>query len=315
MAERFDSWLDCISRMVAPVKVTCNDPADFRGEIRLMNLGAVHISSQRVSSCEGHRTSRMIRQSDPELFQLVLQSRGGTAITQDRRTVLMRPLDLTLYHTSRPYHVRTGADEDAHGIMVVFPGSLLPLPLDKVERLTATPFSGSEGVGALLSGFLTRLTTGTDQYGIPDLLRLGTTLIDLLTVMLAHRLDADRAVPPTTHQHALLLRIHAFIQQHLADPCLSPAMIATACGVSLRYLQRLFQTQDTTVAGWIRSQRLERCRRDLADPAHRHRPIYAIAAQWGFTAATHFTRVFQTAYGLTPQDYRRHTTNSAAYCL
>jgi AraC-like DNA-binding protein len=32
-------------------------------------------------------------------------------------------------------------------------------------------------------------------------------------------------------------------------------------------LHRLFETQETTAAEWIRHRRLDRCRRDLLDPA------------------------------------------------
>ena len=35
------------------------------------------------------------------------------------------------------------------------------------------------------------------------------------------------------------------------------------------------------VAEWIRQRRLSRCRRDLLDPSHAARPLYATAAQWG----------------------------------
>ena len=60
-----------------------------------------------------------------------------------------------------------------------------------------------------------------------------------------------------------------------------------------------------TVAGWIRSRRLERCRRDLADPSLAARPVAAIAARWGFSSAADFSRAFRTAHGVPPAEYRR----------
>jgi AraC-like DNA-binding protein len=51
-------------------------------------------------------------------------------------------------------------------------------------------------------------------------------------------------------------------------------------------------------------QRLGRSRRELTDPMSDDRPIHAIAARWGFPTASHFTRVFRSAYGLSPQEYR-----------
>ena len=52
--------------------------------------------------------------------------------------------------------------------------------------------------------------------------------------------------------------------------------------MSVRSLHQLFHDEGLTVAGWIRQRRLERCRRDLADPGLAARPIAAIAAQLGF---------------------------------
>jgi transcriptional regulator GlxA family with amidase domain len=61
------------------------------------------------------------------------------------------------------------------------------------------------------------------------------------------------------------------------------------------------------VAGWIRTRRLERCRRDLLDPAQATRPVAAIAARWGFRSAIHFSRVFRATCDVPPHEYRlRH---------
>jgi AraC-like DNA-binding protein len=165
---------------------------------------------------------------------------------------------------------------------------------------------GRTGIGALLSEFLTRLLSDTDLYQISDAPRLGSILIDLLAALLIHH-SGDAAAEPRSHHHRTLLpRIHAFIQQNLADPHLTPTTIAAAHNISTRTLHRLFQTQDSTIAEWIRARRLDRIRRDLTDPLLEGRPIHAIAARWGFTDPTHFTRAFRAAYNLTPQTYRAH---------
>jgi AraC-like DNA-binding protein len=79
---------------------------------------------------------------------------------------------------------------------------------------------------------------------------------------------------------------------------------ATAHHISLRYLHKLFEGQPTTASGWIRQRRLERCRRDLLDPALGDRSVGAIAARWGLIDAAHFSRLFRAAYGLPPGEYR-----------
>ena len=129
-------------------------------------------------------------------------------------------------------------------------------------------------------------------------------MLDLLAVALGSRLDRAEELPPETRQRALVLRIRAFIEEHLGDPELTPGMVAAAHYVSVRYLHKLFETEFATVAEWIRRRRLERCRRDLLDPALQALPVNAIAARWGLLNAAHFSRAFRAAYGAPPQEYR-----------
>lgn len=170
--------------------------------------------------------------------------------------------------------------------------------------LTGERIPGDRGSGALVSSFVRQVVGHLDDLGAGDGTRLGTAVVDLLTVALASRLDRDGQVPPDTAQRAMLLRLHTFIEERLGDPSLSPATVAAAHHISPRYLYKLFSTQGQGVADWIRRRRLERCRRDLLDPALWARPVAAIGARWGITNAAHFSRLFRAAYGLPPGEYR-----------
>jgi AraC-like DNA-binding protein len=134
---------------------------------------------------------------------------------------------------------------------------------------------------------------------------LAVAALEVLATRLAPDLDDGHAVPPVVHRQSLLARIHAFIESHLGDPELSPAAVAAAHHISLRYLHKLFEPGSHGVAGMIRQRRLERCRDDLLDPGRVDRPVAAIAARWGFSSAAHFSRVFREAYGLPPAEFRR----------
>jgi AraC-like DNA-binding protein len=135
--------------------------------------------------------------------------------------------------------------------------------------------------------------------------RLCTVMMDLVTAAVAERAGQIEAQPIESRERTLLLRIHAFIEEHLGEPDLSPPAVAAAHHISVRYLYRLFEAQDTSVAAWIRQRRLERCRRDLADPALVTVPVGSVAARWGVPDAAHFSRLFRQAYGLPPAEYRR----------
>jgi AraC-like DNA-binding protein len=116
------------------------------------------------------------------------------------------------------------------------------------------------------------------------------------------------ALAPAGHRRqaasSLLRQIHAFIDQNLTDPDLTPAAVAAAVHISPRYLYQLLARQKVAAAALIRDRRLQACREDLADPAMREYPVSAIAARWGFSSAAHFSRVFRGVYGITPGQYR-----------
>ncbi|WP_069766747.1 helix-turn-helix domain-containing protein [Streptomyces sp. LUP30] len=56
---------------------------------------------------------------------------------------------------------------------------------------------------------------------------------------------------------------------------------------------------------WIRAQRLECARRDLANPNLSFTPVHTTAAtRWGLVRASDFTRAFRRAFGVSPIEYR-----------
>ncbi|MEU5520635.1 helix-turn-helix domain-containing protein [Streptomyces sp. NPDC047860] len=313
VTERFGSWHDMTARALIPNTIRSDHEADFRASAHMLNLGGVQVSTLVYPSLETRRSVRMIRRSDPGSYQLMLTLRGGHRLLQAGLDTTGGPGDVMLYDTSRPWHGWAGAGQGTvEGVLVQFPRALLPLPADKLDRLTAVRLPGREGVGAVLSGYLTQLTASATAYTAGDGAHLATCTLDLLTAFLAHHLDAGASVPPQAHRRALLLEIRGFIERHLGDPGLSPASVAAAHSISLRSLHRLFQDQELTVAGWIRARRLEHCRRDLTDPLLSSRPVHAVAAAWGFTDPSHFSRAFRAAYGVPPGDYRHQAHPSTA---
>ncbi|WP_307136013.1 helix-turn-helix domain-containing protein [Streptomyces aurantiacus] len=90
----------------------------------------------------------------------------------------------------------------------------------------------------------------------------------------------------------------------LTDPDLSPAALARELRVSVRTLQRAFAATETSVTAYIRHQRLERARIELAAPCNRP-TIADLAAHWQFADSSHFIRTFKKQYGQTPTQYAR----------
>jgi AraC-like DNA-binding protein len=251
---------------LAPLEIRTAQP-DFSGQIVAAEIGAVQVFELTIDTpTEVVRTPKLIRRSDPEMFKIDVMTDGAMMVRQSGREALLGPGDLALVDMSRPGYW-----------------------LNQACRFVA---------------LARQVPRHLDEYRVGDSVRVGWALLDLITAAFAARLDRESQVVLETRQGALLLRIHAFIEQRLSDPELSPSTVAAAHHISVRYLHRLFQSQQTTVADWIRRRRLDRCRRDLLDPALRGWPVGRVGVRWGFLTPGQFNRAFRREYGLPPGEYR-----------
>ncbi|MFJ9026737.1 helix-turn-helix domain-containing protein [Streptomyces sp. NPDC102259] len=312
VADRFAWWREMTSQTFTPTEITSDHADDFCACFRLLDLGAAQVSVLSYPSLRSRRTSALVRRSDPELYHLALTLRGRQSISHCRRDASVGAGDLLLYDSSHPSDASAFPEDGGavEGIVVNVPRTAIPLPAAKVDRLLGAPLPGDSGMGSLLSQFLIRLAPGSHACRPQDAIRLGGLTVDLITAFLAHHTDTEDGVPPESRHHALMAGIHSFIERNLGDPQLSPAAIAASHHISVRYLHKLFQAQGVTVSAWIRQQRLEGCRRDLADLQLADKPIGFLAARWGFVHASEFTRAFRRAYGIPPSTYRQEALHS-----
>ena len=278
------------------------DGGSVRGQVDQAQIGPVTVAAIRSSAMEFSRTTELIRDSDLGLCKIDLGAGGQGVYEQDGRESLLRPGEFHLIDLSRPSHV---AVERSHeGAAVIFPRALLPVRDNDIRNLTAIRFSPREPYAALVSSLVQELQRHLDAYGSARDSRIGTAFLDLLALAVTARLDRVPAAPAESRQRAMLLRIHAFVEQHLGDSALSPTVIAAAHHISVRTLHKLYETEDDTLAASIKRRRLERCRRDLLDPGLSHPPVGAVGIRRGFPDATAFSRAFRAAYGLPPAEYR-----------
>lgn len=210
--------------------------------------------------------------------------------------------DVGIADLSRPLRC---AYSERRAVMVSYPKALSPLREDEVARLTGIRIPGSDSMTALVAGLVRQLPEHLDADDGASGTRIGSALLDLVNVSLAAHIDRENLLPAETRTRALVQRCRGYIEEHLADVELTPGRIAAAHHISLRYLHRLFEPTGDGVAGLIRRRRLDRCRRDLLDPALSGRPVAAIGARWGMVDPAHFNRAFKSAYGLPPAEYRR----------
>lgn len=306
-ADRFDCWYQLTRSSIIPSIIRADQITDFRASARVLDFAAVQVHLLSEPKVQVRRPWKLVRQSDHEHFHLTFVERGEVWFAQAGRCATVRMGGLLFYDSSHPFEAWAAHDESCctssrhFGIRV--PRAMLPRPV-LADQLIGTGLPNHTGMRTLLAGYLRELIKPSARFSAADATTLGGIAVDLVAALLAHETDTVSSLEAETRQRALLARIHHFIRQHLGDPSLSPATIAAAHHISVRYLHKLFQTQDVTVAALIRRYRLERCQLDLADARQLSRPIHTIAARWGFTDNAHFSRLFRATYGISARDYR-----------
>ncbi|MEU4196861.1 helix-turn-helix domain-containing protein [Kribbella sp. NPDC026611] len=269
--------------------------------VTMADVGPMRVIDSHNGPGEAVRDSRDIRSDDDERYALFVQADGMSIGEQDGRTARFRPGDLGVVDLSRPMRCKYSS---RRVILVTYPKLLSPLRTSEIDPFIGARISGEAGTAALVSGLVRQLPQHLDADDGASGARIGGAVLDLIHAGLAAKADRPSAVSPEIHRRELLVRCRAYIEQNLADKTLSPAGVAAAHHISLRFLHRLFEPTGQGVAELIRRRRLDRARRDLLDPEQCGRPVAAIGASWGLADPGHFSRAFKREYGLPPGEFR-----------
>ncbi|MGW6564740.1 helix-turn-helix domain-containing protein [Streptomyces sp. NPDC054975] len=256
--------------------------------------------------------SEMPDTNDRNHVYLGVHVRGAVTVVHERAKTLLEPDDLVFCDPARRHLLRFG--EDCQMIFFRVPRCYLGVSESELDRVLGVPVRGGEGIGALASDFLTALAAKAEfrRSTIGD--RRARTAVHLLSVLVMELLEADTtdaADDAFGAGNEMLSRIHAHIEEHLMDPGLSPESIARAHHISVRYLQKLFQNDGSTVSQWVRQRRLESCRFELGRSTRRI-TMAAMAHRWGFSSPSHFSRTFRGAYGMSPSEWQALATSALA---
>ncbi|MFE5092541.1 helix-turn-helix domain-containing protein [Streptomyces sp. NPDC056638] len=294
--DRTAAWERALSQVFVGLEVAVEGGRPWVGELTAERLGMLQIATEEFGPGTILRSARSVA-ADPSTHILVRLQLDGTAmLLQDGRTAELRPGSLAFHDARRPYRIVLPTRQRARILMM--PRALLRLEEGQLAALTATVVDDAgEGAAALLLPLLCGLVdeiTRTPATRRDHLARIAAEILATLALEQA----SSRPEP------ALWERITASAQARLQDPGLTPQSIADQHGISLRYLHRLFQLQGTTVNAWVRTRRLESAREELARAGAAHRSIAAMAARWGFTNPSHFSRTFRETYGMSPVQWR-----------
>lgn len=255
----------------------------------------------RGGSYEVQRRDWHIATAGSSHFFVCLPLQGEIRLRQDESTCVLGPTDIGFVDSRREYTVGLPAGADA--LWVRLEASCLDWRLPRNPDIFARRIIGATGIGMVASTFLRSVAAQTGQMPLQSRRSVASMVSDLLAEAAAHvsggSVDAGgfRAGSQRT-----LERARIYIDQHLDEEDLSPSRVASAVGISRRYLGQLFAAEGQTTMGWVSQRRLERCRMRLAKEIWRPGLITELAFASGFSNVSSFNRAFKAAFNRTPRE-------------
>jgi len=301
-AARVDYWNQAMREVfrstwnVDPVR-----PADFHMSMKAVPFGGMVLSRASLSQALISNRPEQADDGAEHPYYIYIVNRRQHVTTAGREFDLL-PGDFTLADSAQPSAMITNGPYTTIGLTM--PASLLRRHVPAPEEAVGIRFSGSSGLSRTISIMLISMWKLAESDGLREVgTKLATNLLEIFSTCCY--IGTPKGATKQSGTGRRRAQIKSLIGDALRDPELTVENLAREIGVSSRYLQILFAEEDDTVSSYIRRQRLEGCRRQLADPEWQKHSITEIAFSWGFNNAAHFARAFRDQFGMSARDFRK----------
>lgn len=305
-ADATDAWQAALSDNYGLWQVSKAVDSGFSASIRNRNFNGLRVVECVCDPCTGRRMPQLISRDASSFIGVQITRSGSERFHFGGEVISVGSGDLVIWTSDHPTEFTVM--EKLHKVSLVLPWSDIQDRLPRGARFSGTVIDSRKGIGAVLFSHVDSLARQLEGLGDNDHAAVRRATLELLAAAMNHRVD--------TPQRGLALqylkRLQDYILANLQDETLTPTSIAEANQMSPRYVHMLFAQIGVSVSSWIRLQRLERCREDLASRTYRDTSVAEIAYAWGFNDATHFSRVFKQQYGVNPRDFREKPAARAA---
>ncbi|WP_321893221.1 AraC-like ligand-binding domain-containing protein [Paraburkholderia tropica] len=296
------SWEERAAIACVPLVISRTPATGVLGAIAHASLGDTSLSRITANGHVADHDRNSVSRTDGDFLLACVQINGNGELMQDDRREPVGPYDIVFFDSSRPFRWSFPSSFDQ--IVLRFPRASLSRRLPVDANLVARSISGRSGVGRLAAEYVCSLIRQREHLADTAIgQQVSESAADLLGYAATEHFRT--ALGPETN--LLELHLHRALQlmkRELHDYDLCPESIASAIGVSVRYLHRVFASRKRTVVRSLIDVRLEQSASWLVDPRFAHKSIEHIAAACGFKNASHFSRLFRNRYTISPRDYR-----------
>lgn len=296
--ERLPRYAEVFGRLIARFDIEPAAGVPFRGETLACDLPELGLVTCFLSGARGCRRAPGCRAGLEDGILLLRPVGGPLRVNQRGQDVAVGDGDAVLVSLDDAL----ACDFSAVGRVDCLRLSrrALACMIGDVDAVLLRPVSGEVAAMQLLVYYGGALLRGLMRLPSADHARLAAGHMRDLVGMMFRALGAPS---PAAGRQARLAAIKADVEACLGEREVSAAALAARHGISARYVQKLFEAEQTTFSAYVLGRRLDRARQLIAGEAGR--PISAIAYDVGFGDLSYFNRTFRRRFGMAPSRLRR----------
>ena len=294
--ERFSLWHDVVCQTLFNV-ATESPPERFSARIIGRSFGAIRFAAIDADRHEIVRNRHHVARLPEDSYLISLQLRGQSRISQVDENMMLDPGEIAIFDGQRLFHIEY--PESVSRIIAVVPHAMVDqrapwLRSHPLRKITSTsPFF------EFARRHLLQLAIWEPNMSESEATLLTDNLCNLIALATARDGTPGR-LPQELEVEAML----AFCQKNLHDAELSPHLVATHFGISVRTLHLQFAKFGQSFGRWLLKSRLDACSKTLRDPHQRNCSISEIAYRWGFNDLSHFNKSFRAHFDMSPSQWR-----------
>jgi AraC-like DNA-binding protein len=302
--DRFDYWREVRAKGLfgATVELEPEQRPRFFGEFSLRKIGAAGLIRLRASPYRVERSPADIADSPSNSLCIYQQLGGGGRFrTGDAGEFAIACGKFATGYSDLPYHAVPITAEGFDLRVLKVPMADISAPKTNLHDLVPKPFGDHAALAPLLESCFCDLTEAAEDRDPPTTIALVRTLVQLALIERGVVAPRGRAAQHAVRAGRLSLG-RRLIAHNIAQPQLSPSLVADLLGISVRHMHVLFEPTNASFSQTVTALRVDQsCRQLRKTPS---RSIAEIAFACGFDSLATFYRAFRAIHGITPGDFR-----------
>ena len=262
-------------------------------------IGDVLLTEMDMSEVHGIRDGDLLDQDSDAYFNLCHVTHGTVEFRGLNHHGVQSPETIYVWISSEP--AEFFATNRVKFLNIMLPVAQIERRLRKFKKKNVL-LPSKTGPGKLFCSHLMGLASVAQENSHIDEQCVSEATLQLVANLLRCSVEIGVTTGP---RERLLKELRDYISNNIHRADLSPRLVASEFGISIRYIHKLFQESDESMMRIVKEERLETARSDLLDPYFKNLSITEIAYKYAFSDSGNFSRLFKEKFGISPREYRQ----------